>query len=233
MNWLMLSHMTKQIIIICYNRTVINVVNKKVFMDPTYEYCSARFLDLWVRKEQDVYKAMQKPDSESIRKALTHFRVARSFAGIARPEVGNGVALLLTEYSKDITPETAPGRVSDLAKSSKFGNEFQQNISAASKLLWMCHRAPFVIYDSRALRALQRENFTLKSGNYHAYYHAWRSAYESQVKRVRAAVDRLPVFVQFTVFGEHGKEELRAMVQQDWFAERVFDQYLWLKGGEA
>ena len=202
-------------------------------MDPTYEHCSARFLDLWVRKEQDVYKAMQKPDSKSIRKALTHFRVARSFAGIAKSEVGNGIVLLLAEYSKDITPETAPNRVSDLAKSSKFGNKFQQNISAASKLLWMCHRAPFVIYDSRALRALQRENSTLKSGNYHAYYHAWRSAYESRAERIRKAVDRLPAFVQFTVFGEHRKGELIELVQQGWFAERVFDQHLWLKGGET
>ena len=153
-------------------------------MNPSYEYSGARFLDLWVRTERALYQSMQQPDSESIRAVLSHFRVSRGFARIAESKVGNGVALLLAEHSKYVTPKTVASRVSDLASSSKFGNKSHHNISAASKLLWMSCRAPFVIYDSRALGALQRENSSLESGDYHAYYRAWRDAYESKLRSI-------------------------------------------------
>jgi hypothetical protein len=175
---------------------------------------------------------MQRPNSESIRAVLAHFRVSRGFAGIAEPKIGHRVALLLAEHSKYITPKTVPSRVSGLAASPNFGKKSHHNISAASKLLWMYRRAPFVIYDSRTLHALQRENANLESGDYHAYYRAWRDAYQAERPRIRAALDRLPGFVAFTAMAENGEKDLRALIHEDWFAERVFDQYLWLSGAK-
>jgi hypothetical protein len=187
---------------------------------PTFEYCAARFLDLWIRQERSLYEAMQRPDDKAIRDVLAHFRVSRSFAGIAGAEIGIRIAALLKEHGKYITPKTAPLRVTSLAASPTFGSESQLNISAASKLLWMRWRTPFVIYDSRALRALQRDNGQLERGDYHAYYHVWRDAFEAAVPRLRVALQHLPRFVAFTALGEGGEREVRAMAHEEWFVER-------------
>ncbi|MFC4311410.1 hypothetical protein ACFPN2_20085 [Steroidobacter flavus] len=172
---------------------------------------------------------MQTPDADSVRSALAYFKVSRGFAGIAKPDIGKKIASLLVDHSKRVTPKTAPTRVSELA--SAFERELDSNnlLSAASKLLWLRSRTPFVIYDSRAVRALSLEQ-RFDKRNYASYSQAWKLAYRSRQADIHHALKNLPKFAHFTAAADRGETYIAEIASHEWFAERVFDQYLWLVG---
>lgn len=196
---------------------------------PSLSYCAARSLDNWVRSEAAHHAAMQSPTASSVRSALAYFKVSRGFAGIAKPNIGQKVASLLVEHGKYITRKTAPTRVAELA--SAFEKELDSNnlLSAASKLLWLRSLDPFVIYDSRAVRALALEQ-RFDKRNYASYAQAWRLAYRSRQADIHRALKKLPKFADFTAAANRGESYIAKVVSCEWFEDRVFDQYLWLVG---
>ena len=119
--------------------------------------------------------------------------------------------------------------VSGLAK--KFEKEFERrNLSAASKLLWIRHRSPYLVYDSRALRALKRYPLKVKSADYASYEMAWRSAYEKHKTEINKSADGLVSLQPYVKHWHPTKDSLRRLVREPWFKERVFDIALWENG---
>lgn len=207
-------------------------------MEPTgvkfpFEFCALRYLLQWQRKEASLHAHMQSanPDLAHLRKALRYFQVARNFRGLKRDPRAEIVRdkLLGARARSDLSPEQ---QVEILASSFKEA-EFQHNISAASKLLWLSSRKP-IIYDSRAFIALEKEygHKGLKK-DYGAYCESWKRAYEQNVQAILNAVNELPKIRAYLPGDTPADKQLLSLVRKPWFRERVFDIYLWELGGDG
>ena len=196
---------------------------------PPYEFCAHKFLDLW-RDEEPLHKDMQgAPSAKQIRAGLKHFKVARTFKGLS-DDVAEQISADLVEVS-DRREGNYIEKVTSLAR--RFKKDFDQfNLSAASKLLWLRNRRPYLIYDARAVRALRRLG-NKSTDNYTSYCEAWQEEYEKRSEEVSLAANGLVSLPRkYTAAFLLEDRQITDLVQAKWFRERVFDIYLWEIGGK-
>ena len=195
-----------------------------------YEYYAFRFLSQWYEDELQLHSAIStKPEDAPVRKALAFFQVSRNFPGLGEP----GKLAFVTQSLRRIrdshpSPPTSPiEAVNKLAEMLK--EKFDQfNVSAASKLLWLSYRRPFIISDSRATKALKREfHYKRADASYEEYVNAWRNEFAKHEGQIRKAVDALPAARPFVRNCSTWDADLPEMVHEPWFVERVFDVLLW------
>jgi len=109
----------------------------KINVNVSFELCAAHFLLQWKRKEERFYNAISnEPSPEVLRSALSFFIIARNFRNIKKDsKVAQGIIEMLLDADKRKNL-SAQEKVSFLAAQfkTKFG---KNNISAASKLLWL------------------------------------------------------------------------------------------------
>ncbi|PKO37723.1 MAG: hypothetical protein CVU33_11640 [Betaproteobacteria bacterium HGW-Betaproteobacteria-6] len=198
------------------------------------EYCALRFLLQWLRSEEALYQAISSaPSDKDIRSALAYFQVSRNFKGLSK-EPGKVAfirkALISVRSKKALSPEKKVEKLTQCLES-----EFKQfNLSAASKLLWLSFREPFVIYDNRAVEALSkklRREFSRR--DYAEYSAAWRSEYAAVESEIEYAASQLPKGRIFMPSCRLTDRELLQLAKMPWFKERVFDIYLWEVGGDG
>ncbi|NMG05092.1 hypothetical protein [Azoarcus taiwanensis] len=201
------------------------------------EYCAARFLRQWEQREEALHASISgAAPSDSIVEALRYFQVARNFRGLAENKdqsVSSDIrsALITTRSDKSLASPIA--KVEALAQSLelKFG---QYNLSAATKLLWLSCRAPIIVYDKRAVRALSKHAHHMAiAGRYAAFTTAWRSEYEALASSIQVAVENLSRGRLFMPKTSYTDTQLVALSKQAWFTERVFDIFLWEVGGDG
>lgn len=200
-----------------------NGANESLSGLPNFDYFSLKYLILWQNVERPIQRAMSgNPAPAELRRAMHSFRIARSFAGIADETKAMSVIQALKGVGK-----SGATSVEELA--SIFEKKFDhRNVSAASKLLWMRHRTPFLIYDRNARVALGQLAGTRADVDYAGFESAWRAEYSKSALRVAEASGRL---LQLDRYFSHLDEGLDELVNQTWFHERVFDNYLWDMGG--
>ncbi len=195
---------------------------------PPLEFCAHKFLDLW-RVEKPLHEGMQgDPSGDLIRRALKHFRVARTFKGLS-DDGCEQISRCLVEVS-NFDKESPSHKVMELAQ--RFKERFDQfNLSAASKLLWLRNRSPYLIYDKRAVTALDRLGNKFKKGDYSAYREIWTEEYEKRRDAIADASRGLVALPKnYTAAFSLTDDEFTKIVQEPWFCERVFDIYLWELG---
>jgi len=202
-------------------------------MEFPFEFCALRFLLQWQGKEKALHRQIRAtPTIDELRKALRYFQVARNFKGLKEQQKAEAAlaSLLRVRARQSLLPVE---RVKALA--DEFQGEFQQlNLSAASKLLWLSSRKPFIIYDSRAVTALRDfYKYKFDRKNYAEYCVAWRAEYTKHKGEIKAAVSRLPEVRAFMPAWPLTDDEMLRLVKASWFKERVFDIYLWEVGGDG
>lgn len=197
---------------------------------PTFEFCAYRYLVQWLRDEQYLHQTLSsKPTPDDIRDALRYFQVARTFRNLAKIQISQLVLELFdnAEKQQSLTPTQKV-----VALASEFRNSFgSYNISAASKLFWLKHRTPYIIYDSRAARSLRAMGCTFENGNYTQYSDCWREQFYKREKSLSFAASRLNEIRPFLPNWHDPEEYLKSIPGEPWFLERVFDIYLWENGG--
>lgn len=199
-----------------------------------FEFCALRYLLQWQRKEKKLHKLIKSDGLEpaALRQALRYFQVARNFKGLKLDARASLIveSLLSIRANSHLNPEE---KVVELATEFK-NSEFQNNISASSKLLWLSHRRPYIIYDSRAFTAL-KENYRHegKAKDYISFCKSWRTAYKDCEPDISLAVNRLPNVRSFLPGSTPPDKSLLSLVNKQWFKERVFDVYLWELGGDG
>ena len=138
-------------------------------MLPRFEFCAFRFWNQWHDEESSIYKAISiTPTEQDVRNALNYFQVARTFKGIGKdPNIAIFIRRCLMQVRSDAALSTPCEKVKKLTDElqAKCGSA---NVSAASKLLWLSFRDPFIIYDSRADDALRR-HFNARFDGYREY----------------------------------------------------------------
>lgn len=198
-------------------------------MKHSFEHCALRYLLLWETEERELHAAMKdRPSPVALRASMQHFRIARSFKGIA--EKRN--AILILHALDRIAGNRGSSPCDDVkALAAEFRKQFDKfNVSAASKLLWLKFRSPYIICDRRALKGLKilRPNF--KNSDYADYYATWKSTYAEHEPDVARAAQQLPKLQPFFGAWHKSYASLAALSNQRWFRERVFDNYLWRLG---
>lgn len=199
--------------------------------EPPFEYCALRFLLQWQQRESALHHQIAgSPSLQQVRSALQYFQVARTFKGLRSDKAAQAVADALRQVDRN-TQLSAEEKVTTLA--SRFRESFNRfNLAAASKLLWLKHRWPYIIYDSRAVKALRALGCKCENANYREYCKCWRNQYSRHEQRIKQAASRLHSVRRFLPQAYGTKEELITLALRQWFLERVFDIYLWEIGGE-
>jgi hypothetical protein len=197
-----------------------------------FEYCALRFLLQWEQRERALHEQIAgNPTLPQLRAALRYFQVARTFAGLGADEAAQAVADALRQVD-DESQLSPQGKVTALA--SRFRERFNQfNLSAASKLFWLRHKLPYIIYDSRAVNALRDFGCNFENANYAQYCDSWRNEYRQREEAIENAASRLHEVRSFLPPWHGTDAEFQALASEPWFLERVFDIYLWEMGGEG
>jgi hypothetical protein len=197
-----------------------------------FEYCALRFLIQWEQRERTLYVQIAgNPSLAEIRSALRYFQVARMFKALKSDHAAQAVADALRDVDEESTLSPVQKVV---ALASCFKKRFNQlNLSTASKLLWLKHKEPYVVHDSRAVSALKEMGARFTNANYEKYWSCWREQYCRRQSEVRKAASRLHEIRRFLPHWHRKENELTALALQEWFLERVFDIYLWELGGEG
>ncbi len=197
-------------------------------------YCAARFLRQWEKREASLYKAISSaPDDATISKALAYFQVSRNFAGIKeKPENLGKIRSALVLVKQDDTLTSEAEKVTALAEALE--REFNKfNLSAATKLLWLSYRAPYIVHDKRAVTALsKRFKHKFDSRLYAEYAGAWRSEFDKIASNIEPAIASLSKGRDFMPKTSLTEIDIADLAKQQWFKERVFDIFLWEVGGD-
>jgi hypothetical protein len=198
---------------------------------PTFEFCALSFLTQWQKDECALHSAFSlAPTEKDIRKALRYFKIARTFKGLNSP----GRVGFILSYLRDVRNDQ---KLSSSQKVYSLARDFQKtfdtfNISAASKLLWLSDREPFIVYDGRAVNALTRFfHHKFQKNSYIEYADVWREEYLKSTGLIQVAVEQLPKGRKFMRYSSSlSDKELVSMAKEAWFMERVFDIFLWEVG---
>ena len=111
--------------------------------------------------------------------------------------------------------------------SEKYGK--RNILSATTKFLWIKFRKPIIIYDSRARKALSLNTLDNDYYNYNDYYEKWKNEFEINKESIVEVCSKLTDVAMYAT--KPDKNYIEKISKEEWFYERVFDIYLWNKGG--
>ncbi len=209
-----------------------------------FEFFALAYLNDWWQYDRNFVAGLlpsQSKDNrvQSLYAAANYYQVARRFPKKDWPgedwrRFGPVLDLLdgAAEVMGGLTQSNVDQTVQDLAK--KLGKT-DVEISAASKFLWLRHKAPLVIYDDRAYKCLtQRLGSSIPAKEwqrtgYRRYREAWIEQFAKRKERISMACAGLARLKDFSPDDET-VDNLNAMVTSQWFFERVFDKFLWSGG---
>tara|TARA_Y100001970_G_C14069930_1_gene768872 strand:+ start:222 stop:848 length:627 start_codon:yes stop_codon:yes gene_type:complete len=200
-------------------------------MQPPMEFFATRFANQWIRSEESLHKALSAKtiEPESISEALGFFQTARPFKGLSNTSIRQEIAAHLVESSKYLTEKNVVSKVNTLRirLKERFNTD---NYSAASKLLWLRKRAPVIIMDKWAKKALLKQGLKLpveeRESHYDLYCSYWRTIYEQHRKDIEAASRSLVNIKAYCELWDLTNSEIKIITHSNWFHERVFDLYL-------
>lgn len=195
----------------------------------SFNYYALRYLLLWEQAERNIFEQVSASMApEALRKAMHHFRISRSFSGIADNSKANLIVSALEQVHSDRPAENVH------ALATQFKHDFQSfNLSAASKLLWWRNKSPYLIYDSKAVKSLRKLGHRFENRDYADYENSWRSAYDRYKGEIDKAAASLVGLQPFLSHWHPTADSVSQLASQSWFKDRVFDIALWDNGNDG
>lgn len=206
---------------------------------PTVEYCSLKYLNLWLSGECRWVEAMHGDDRatklQTMAKFAKAYGISRNFHlkhevkdGLQTERFGHVLNLIDSLTAPDFADDRLLPKLNEMRSriSEAYGN--LDALSATTKFLWLKVQSPIIIYDARARSALNAKNADIED-----YYHRWRDSFDVHVREIAQACSNLDKVRRYCV--DPAAVTPRFMDQvasQPWFHERVFDIYLWTLGGQ-
>ncbi|WP_143296806.1 hypothetical protein [Burkholderia pseudomallei] len=120
-------------------------------------------------------------------------------------------------------------------KGIRAGTEIETSqLSAATKFLWFAGHHNVRIFDTQAYAALygkQRVGL-LSESVYCEFLTEWTRQYELAKVELDEAIGAFDLgeTLEWTVIPYETRDDVRDVLAQPWFRERVFDKHLWIKG---
>jgi len=151
------------------------------------------------------------------------YNIARN---LARIEEDYRLAKVIEALRNSAMPETASEAISLVETvvhqfHGFYGKELK---SAVSKLLWLRHQSPIVIYDSLVWGWLH-DNAGLKYEEYAPFYSAWQTAFAEQSSHISNVCFELKRkgLLRFVAPDDWMEQEFSVLLDCASFRERVFD----------
>jgi hypothetical protein len=194
------------------------------------KYAALGYLNQWLDKDSHYIAGLLSTNTkeriEALKKAVAFYRIARNLP--LEHDRGQRLQPLLSlidgaremRVSEDNVVEAVEefaGRVSAI-----YGGNAMTSLS--SKVMWLTHKSPVIIYDSQARKALGAK------ARLHEYYPRWREKYRTVQPQIDEACEELVRVRDYCANPEIGEMELRKLAAEQWFKERVFDVHLWRIG---
>ncbi len=203
------------------------------------DYCAVHYLNQWYSQDKRYVDMLQHGNPSDpyeqyslLKEAATFYDVARCFPGNDKKDPDR------ERYSPILRALMASKRMNFALNTITKIEKVEQHIfdstdgvkrvmSFTTKMLWLTHQDEILIYDSLARLALEIPNADV--GEFHM---KWRKEYKRKEGAIYTACQRLPSrHAQVYNDGRTSRADIEDLIQYQWFHERVFDIYLWFKGG--
>jgi hypothetical protein len=195
-----------------------------------FKFFAMRYLNDWCSDDRAFFHGLASTDKSEqlkvLKRAATYYGVARTLKHCGEKNRLECALDALKRMRRPDNDGAAIAAVCGLAKDLqlKYGKNV---ISAASKFLWLEHRWPVVIYDSRAVACLGSCRRKFNPYDYADYRNAWQSEFAKRAGTIRAACDQLHRAREFSLADSLSDDEFAETIRSPWFHERVFDKFLW------
>ena len=196
----------------------------------SFEYCSLKYLTIYQQIDKEIITGLKLENKtgriDFLKKGATAFRIARNFSGFEQSENKQKILSILDKIEKPKTENETIDTVKYFSNQLTSLFPVKNYYSASSKFLWLKFQSPIIIMDSRTIKALDKK---LKPENYKDYYSLWKTEYSKNEKEIKKCCSLLPSVKSYFYNPEM---DIIEIINSKWFHERVFDIYLWEKGGE-
>ncbi|MDI5890727.1 hypothetical protein [Halomonas rhizosphaerae] len=210
-------------------------VQSKDMAKRTFDNCALHYLNQWLDRDSYYCEALSSKDESrqlaALKKAGAFYRVARNLPG--KHETEKKVVrykpvldVLNAIDGKGLTIENLDSLIikANQAISGNYGG--RETLSLTTKFMWLKFRSPVKIYDSQARAALRT-----KAGDISSFNAAWMESFQKHYAEIQACCERL---FQISSYSNDPRvatpDYIKAVGNQTWFQERVFDVYLWNLG---
>lgn len=195
-----------------------------------FKYFALMYLNDWhfwdSPLSERIFSSNEEDSLSAFHSAAKYYKVTRNFPIDESEARLQGALDLVKSDSNKLVENNVCEIVNNLAL--EFERRYGKNaVSAASKFLWLRHKSPVVIFDSRAKKWLSRNGYKVPSNNYEGYREQWLSAFSDNSKKIKEACAALTIVRDFSMAFESSAKEVESVTTSIWFQERVFDKYLW------
>ena len=207
---------------------------------PTFEYCSLKYLDLWLSGECRWVESMRDDDRPAKLQAMANFakayRISRNFHlkhelkdGVQTERFGYVLNLIDSLTAADFAGDRMLPKLNDIRGQISEAYGDLDALSATTKFLWLRLQSPIIIFDRQARTALQSKHADIDD-----FYHRWRTSFEVHAPEIAQVCSNLIEVRQYCIDPKAMTPSFMEQVaSQTWFHERVFDIFLWTVGGRA
>lgn len=200
------------------------------------KFFALMYLNDWYWWDKPFIERLQRSEKserlKAIHDAAKFYKVARNFKKLKEKNRLEHALDYLECIQGPIDANNVNKTFSELSDSlkSKYG---KNATSASSKFLWLRFKSPVVIYDSRALGGLTAKGFKPLHNSYASYRESWLNAFNEKADDIRAACSSLHSIKEYSHANLGTDNEIKKLVSENWFQERVFDKYLWFYGNDG
>lgn len=195
-----------------------------------FKYFALMYLNDWhfwdSPLSERIFSTNKEDSLNAFHSAAKYYKVTRNFPiDESEARLQGALDLVKSDSSKLVTNNVCE-MVNNLALA--FERRYGKNaVSAASKFLWLRHKSPVVIFDSRAKKWLDCNGYKVPVNNYEEYRNQWLTAFSDNSEKIEEACAALMTVRDFSMAFERSTEEVVSVTTSIWFQERVFDKYLW------
>jgi len=203
-----------------------------------FKFFALQYLNDWCRDDSRLVDGLSPSRSKHdrllcMREAAKYYKIARNFKTLPNELRLDNALQALDAMGDSITDENVDAIVCKLADTfhSVYGN---YNVSAASKFLWIRQQTPIVIYDGRAFQCVNKAcGGGLREGDYASFRAEWLRQFAMREDCVLSACAELVRVKDFSLAHAKSDEDLSSIIGNRWFAQRVFDTFLWWNAGNG
>lgn len=206
------------------------------------KHSALSYANQWFMTDRKFMKELRKNSSQEIDDRVlgylaAKYMVARGFKAQENNQQWVTAAKHLTAavQSSEQTAVKVHTLAIELGKVAPAKNTPSYLLSAATKFLWFAGEHEARILDKRAVDALGHlRGVRGKLGtDYEQYAAAWKDQLEAHKEVLTKALVDLPQQLEWTCIPSDIHTEAKTVFKEPWFADRVFDKYLWTIGVDA
>ncbi len=202
-----------------------------------FKYYALHYLNLWVSQDRPCYLALKGHHRErklkALAKAAAVYGIARTLPGRDSMKDGHEkyrplLRILEQQKRGDFRRDKLPMRIKSVNRQiMRKCKAHHQVLSLTTKFLWLKLQSPIIIYDSRARKALN-----VRPNDIEKFCREWRKNFKACKRAIRVACASLHKVHEYAENPEIATPQYIAKIAaKRWFRERVFDVYLWRRGG--